>query len=208
MDGLDLLKKHWQNDQRFPQINKDEIQLMLHKKSSSLLKWIFIISLIELFIGVCLHLKVYFYDSPVETKPFALEIFSNVVDALLYLVTIYFIYCFFTAYRKIKNTTNTKVLLSSILRTRKTVNDYIKFNVYVIIYALSVEGISRFLNTDMHDWNLAQSFLYLVFLAAVSFLFGWGLIYIMKKYYRFLYVRLVNKLDRNYEELERLEETN
>ena len=208
MDGLDLLKKHWQNDQGFPKVDKHEIQLMLHKKSSSLLRWIFIISVIELFIGICLNVKFYFYDKPMmDAKPFVLEIFSEVVDVLLYLVTIYFVYCFFSAYRKIKNTTNTKVLLQSILHTRKTVNDYIKFNIYIVIYVLSLEAISRFLNTDMHDWNLALSFLYIVFLASVTFLFAWFLIYLIKKYYRFLYVRLVNKLDVNYEELERLEQT-
>ena len=47
MDELELLKKDWQENQKFPKLSKQEIYVLLHKKSSSIVKWIFILSLIE-----------------------------------------------------------------------------------------------------------------------------------------------------------------
>ena len=52
MEELDLLKKAWQKDSHgFEQISEVEIYKMLHAKSSSIVKWIFYISLFELGFG-------------------------------------------------------------------------------------------------------------------------------------------------------------
>ena len=47
MDELKQLKKKWQENQKFPKIDKGEIYKFLHKKSSSIVKWIFIINSIK-----------------------------------------------------------------------------------------------------------------------------------------------------------------
>ena len=47
MKELDLLKKDWQKDTAFEQVSEVEIYKMLHKKSSSIVKWILIVSLLE-----------------------------------------------------------------------------------------------------------------------------------------------------------------
>ena len=48
MDELELLKKDWQKKEGLmPKLSYDEIYSMLWKKSSSIVKWIFIISIIE-----------------------------------------------------------------------------------------------------------------------------------------------------------------
>ena len=48
MEELDLLKKDWKrNANSFEQISEVEIYKMLHKKSSSIVKWILIISILE-----------------------------------------------------------------------------------------------------------------------------------------------------------------
>ena len=48
MKELDLLKKDWQkNSGSFQQISENEIYKMIHKKSSSIVKWILIISIVE-----------------------------------------------------------------------------------------------------------------------------------------------------------------
>ena len=47
MEELDLLKKDWKkNENSFEQISEVDIYKMLHKKSSSIVKWIFYISLL------------------------------------------------------------------------------------------------------------------------------------------------------------------
>ena len=48
MKELDLLKKDWQKNDAFEQVSEVDIYKMLHKKSSSIVKWIFIISILDL----------------------------------------------------------------------------------------------------------------------------------------------------------------
>ena len=49
MKELDLLKKDWKkNANSFEQISETEIYKMIHKKSSSIVKWILIISILEI----------------------------------------------------------------------------------------------------------------------------------------------------------------
>ena len=48
MDELELLKKDWKKQEgSFQQIGEKEIYGMLHKGSSSIVKWILIISILE-----------------------------------------------------------------------------------------------------------------------------------------------------------------
>ena len=48
MDELELLKKDWKKeDKNFPKLSYNEIYKMILKKSSSIVKWIFIISILE-----------------------------------------------------------------------------------------------------------------------------------------------------------------
>jgi hypothetical protein len=48
MDELEILKKDWKKSENtFDQVSETEIYGMLHKRSSSLVKWILIISIIE-----------------------------------------------------------------------------------------------------------------------------------------------------------------
>ncbi len=53
MDELELLKKDWQNkEEHLPKnLSYDEIYKMIWKKSSSIVKWIFYISLSNLYFG-------------------------------------------------------------------------------------------------------------------------------------------------------------
>jgi hypothetical protein len=57
MKELDLLKKDWQkNKDSFEQISEIEIYKMIHKKSSSIVKWILIISILEVLLWTSLSL--------------------------------------------------------------------------------------------------------------------------------------------------------
>ncbi len=49
MDNLDILKKEWQSrEQNLPKVSQTDIYKMLLKKSSTIVKWIFVISIAEL----------------------------------------------------------------------------------------------------------------------------------------------------------------
>lgn len=65
MKELDLLKKDWKrNSDSFEQLSENDIYKMIHKKSSSVVKWIFIVSIIELGLGLLLGIALSFtkYD--------------------------------------------------------------------------------------------------------------------------------------------------
>lgn len=205
MDELDFLKQHWQKDQGFPKVNKEEIRNMLHKSSSSLVKWIFIISIIELFLGVLLNVFVFLSDTDPEKMPYPLELLTNFIDVVSYIIILYFIYSFFNSYRKIKNTNNTKELLSNILLTRKTVTYYIRFNIYMILVGLGITALRMIWEEDVFHKSVGHNILFFTFLGIVIFLIGWAMIAFVKWIYKLIYIRLVKKLEKNYEELERLE---
>ena len=56
MDELELLKRDWQKkDKQLPQLSFDDIYKMIWKKSSSIVKWIFLISIIEFLVPHLLY---------------------------------------------------------------------------------------------------------------------------------------------------------
>ena len=56
MDKLDKLKENWQSEEHeLPKVSFDKIYKMLLKKSSSIVKWIFVISVIELLFWISLY---------------------------------------------------------------------------------------------------------------------------------------------------------
>ncbi|KGE14786.1 hypothetical protein [Sphingobacterium deserti] len=202
MDGLDLLKQHWNKDNNFPKVDKEQIKSMLYKSSSSIVKWIFIISVIELALGI-----VWGFVLPTEDRVHTsfYDIIYIVFSVVFYVVIGYFIYNFFASYRNIKNTTNTKILLETILNTRKHVNHYIQFNIYSIIFMFAFVTIDIMM-TDLVDKSPGNIVFKVIFMVLFISLFCWLFILIVKVYYKILYRRLVRKLDKNYEELVRIEE--
>ena len=59
MKELDLLKKDWQkNEASFEQVTEKDIYKMIHKKSSSTVKWILILSILELVLWSLLSIGV------------------------------------------------------------------------------------------------------------------------------------------------------
>ena len=202
MDGLDLLKQHWNKDNNFPKVDKEQIKNMLYKSSSSIVKWIFIISVIELALGI-----VWGFVLPTDERMHSsvYNIVYIVFSVVFYVVIGYFIYNFFSSYRHIKNTTNTKILLETILNTRKHVNHYIQFNIYSIIFTFAFVSIEM-MAMDLIDKSAGSIVFQVIFMVLFISLFCWLFILLVKVYYKILYRRLVRKLDKNYEELVRIEE--
>ena len=103
MDELDLLKKDWKKQESsFQQISEKEIYGMLHKRSSSIVKWILIISILELL----LWLSISFLtadDKYLKTlELYHLDTFMPIMSVISYGVIIFFIFLFFKNY-KIEN---------------------------------------------------------------------------------------------------------
>lgn len=201
MEELDLLKQHWNKDEKFPRINKEEIQRMLHKSSSSLVKWILIICCLEFVLGIVLS---YYMSSDDDKESQILDYFSWCYDIAFYAGIIYFIYRFYILYSKINSTSNTKTLVENIVNVRNNANLYIKFNLIFI----NIAFVTAFISIIVEEYIENNTLNPLLFIAAglvlllVAFLFK----KIVRLYYRVLYGILLKRLNKNYEELVKLEE--
>ncbi|MBC2845798.1 hypothetical protein [Winogradskyella flava] len=203
MDELELLKKDWKNaEKHYPSLSHDEIYKMTHSKSSSIVKWIFYISLIELGLGLILALVNPRIDNEI--------IYPTWLEAIGYFtipVLIYFIVMFYKNYKSISATDNVRKLIKNILKTRKTVKYYVLFNLIFtgifsaiavfIAYIQASGGYEKF-NETAHFKEYAILVLVIVLFSALFIAIAYGLYYL-------LYGILLKRLNRNYDELKKLE---
>ncbi len=210
MDELELLKKDWKKqDANYPKLSYDQIYNMLWKKSSSIVKWIFIISVLELFISTFLSILFTGDDYWVQLEKYNLKQFTEVLFVLGYAITFFFIFMFYRNYKKISATDDAATLMKNILRTRRTVKYYIA---YVLIYngltAIVVFSYMIYFHINSQDQTLSKysfdtldwiKFIGIGLIVLTLFL---GLIWL---FYRLLYGILLKKLHKNYKELKKLE---
>ncbi|ESU28883.1 hypothetical protein FLJC2902T_14800 [Flavobacterium limnosediminis JC2902] len=200
MDELDLLKKDWKkNEPQFPKISEQEIYGMLHKKSSSIVKWIFIISIIEF---IALNSLSFLLPNDFDPKLGWVGTFVHYSDYVSYAVAAFFIYLFYRNFQSISSTSTTKKLMESILKTRKTVTYYIFFNIaYVFLAGLLIIGSQvKMLLIDTHQEMkivVGASILLLVSLLLI--------LLIVWLFYRLIYGFLLRRLHKNYEELQKID---
>ncbi|HET7361252.1 MAG TPA: hypothetical protein VFI78_04890 [Salinimicrobium sp.] len=211
MDELDFLKKDWKKqEETYPKLSYDEIYKMLWKRSSSIVRWIFVISICELFLST--FLSIFLADEAYweQMENLGLKDFTIGYYIFSYAVTFYFIYLFYRNYKKISNTDNTATLMKNILKTRKTVKTYIAYvlisagfsGLVVSIFNIKnhqltsqVEEIAKY-SYDLMDWI---KFILISFVAMAIVL---GFVWL---FYRLIYGILLKKLKKNYTELKKLE---
>jgi len=212
MEELDLLKKDWKKAEKFfPTISEADIYAMLHKKSSSIVRWILIISVLEFvfFLSLTLFLngnagtrRIENYISPTTM------IAMTVVD---YLIMAYFFYRFYVNYQKISTTDRVQNLMANILKTRKTVSNYI-FSKIVYIVCLFIIMCTAFFANDPEAVDLVQKSeatghmgeFYL--LLAILVLASLGLLILaFWLFYKLIYGLLLKRLYKNYQELKKID---
>lgn len=208
MDELELLKKDWKKREKdLPHFEASQLYAMLLKKSSSIVKWIFIISLIELTIGTLLNF--YLADDAYWQQVKAIHFKSVTIGIYIisYLVTFTFIYFFYKNYKKISTTDSALQLMRNILKTRKVVKTYVLFvlisngivlmltMVFTILYSPKIKSI---IPAEGLDWSEWAGVLFVGFIAALLLVAG------LLGIYYLLYGILLRKLNRNYKELKKL----
>lgn len=210
MDELDLLKKDWNKQQaNYPKLTFDQIYKMIWKRSHSIVKWIFYISLIELLAGTIINIifsgDKYWEDIEKNNLGEAVTI----IYIVSYAITFYFIFRFYKNYRRISTTDDAATLMKNILKTRKTVKFYIGY--VLISSAITVIGISGFMilkhsNKDVESISkyAFDTVDWLRFIGVSVLVLGviLGIIWL---FYRLLYGILLKRLKRNYIELRKLE---
>ncbi len=210
MDELEFLKKDWKKqDANYPKLSYDQIYNMLWKKSSSIVKWIFIISLLELLISTFLSILFTGDDYWIQLEKYNLKQFTEVLFVIGYAITFFFIFMFYRNYKKISATDDAATLMKNILRTRRTVKYYIA---YVLIYngltAIVVFSYMIYLHINSQDQILTKysfetlDWIKFIGVGLIVLSLFLGLIWL---FYRLLYGILLKKLHRNYKDLKKLE---
>ncbi|MEN9928678.1 MAG: hypothetical protein RLZZ231_599 [Bacteroidota bacterium] len=202
MNELDLLKKDWhKNKTNFQQVTEHDIYKMIHKKSSSIVKWILIISIVEFIIlnGLSFLINVDEYEVFLKIHPYL-----NVLEKLNYFIIIGFIYLFYKNYQTISTLDSSKKLINDILKTKRIVNYYIYWNVIISTIFGGYGVIDGFTSTFEHVNSkiiISSTKFYIIFGISMVILISFILVF-----YHLLYGLLLRKLKTNYSELKQIEE--
>jgi len=204
MDLLDNYKKAWENQpEEITRISASEIYKMTQAKSSSIVKWIFVIGLLEFAFMI---LSPFVFDISNDEKILVeMEIyeFVQISQYLAIPVLFYFLFLFYKNYKNISSIDNTKKLMTKIKKTRRTVRNYVIFNLLYIVYLAAIITFGMVMTPQGNFENTPGWIIVLIMMLVtiiMLFLF-WG-------FYQLLYGILLNKLNRNYIELAKLDQEN
>jgi len=212
MDELELLKKDWKKDNsKYPKLSYDEIYKMILKKSSSIVKWIFIISLLEFAFWILISFAL--KDTKIMENVQALNMNHILIPLTIisYIVLIYFFYLFYKNYKNIAATDSTKRLMENILKTRRTVKYYVYFNLASLVVGTAI-GLSYLFKNDENiasQLDIASAnggvFKTYALIIIVTVLMLAVMVGILLLFYRIVYGILLKRLNGNYKELKKLE---
>jgi hypothetical protein len=205
MNNLDKLKEVWKDQKNSKlQFSYDDIQKMLHKKSTSIVKWIFYISILEFCFWLLVSVLV---DTDWDKiREFGLYNFMYTLNIINYVIIFAFIVLFYKNYRVISAASTTQKLMSDILKTRKTVYNYVLYNVGMLIFSFAIVLYYIFSNADfLSKLDTAQagnSTNTTIFMAvAIAIVIVVAIAGLLLLFYRLIYGILLKKLKQNYKEL-------
>ncbi|ARV05953.1 hypothetical protein BTO04_04225 [Polaribacter sp. SA4-10] len=204
MDLLDKYKKAWENQpEEANKLSAVEIYKMAQSKSSSIVKWIFIIGLLEFVVLNSLYFLIDMDEAYAEYEKMGLESFIFYSQIIAYIILFYFLWMFYMNYKRISAVDSTRKLMTKIIKTRKTVRNYVLFNLgYMVLIMFTVTIAS--INLKFDDLNTKQILLIILLTIIVTALIL-GLLWL---FYQLLYGILLKKLNRNYKELAKLDSKN
>ena len=200
MDLLETYKKAWDSQPKeINQISSIEIYKMAHSKSSSIVKWIFIIGLLEFAFMIC---SFFIFDTSKQEKMMEEMGVNTLVQVSQYAtipVLLYFLSMFYKNYKNIAVTDSTKKLISTIKKTRRTVKNYVIFNLFFIVYISIIMTSSMVIDPQRGYQNIPSWIIIgaMLIVTIIMLLLFW-------LFYQVLYGFLLKKLNRNYKELSKL----
>lgn len=203
MEDLKQYREVWQAQKYADkQLDSDTLTKMIHKKSSSIVKWIFYISVIEFVVLTLINIFGKTYRDELDLKELGLYHFMVGIGIIVgYIIPLLFIYLFYKNYKAISVTATTKELIHNILKTRKTVKYYIITILAIVTFALLYS-----------TYVILQSPEYAEIIAKFGdngSLIVWGIVMILTLFfvgiilliYLLIYGILLKRLKSNYKEL-------
>lgn len=214
MDELELLKKDWETSSKnYREFNKEELYKLIYKRSSSIVKWIFIISLLEFGFWTLISLGFNGSEDLKKIQSYDVNYILYPLTILGYVVLIYFFYVFYKNYKTISATDNTKMLMERILKTRITVRHYVIFNLVFMCISIVIGVYIELTNNpevqillnrieSEGDGNITVFYLIVVGLSIVAMALVSA---VLIGFYYLIYGLLLKRLKSNYKDLKELE---
>lgn len=217
MDELDKYKKAWENQSNDSNnLSREDIYTMTHAKSSSIVRQIFIIGILEFMFWAILNFIFIgtsygdFYDE-LDIK----FIFNILITAHYFFIAI-FLFLFYKNYKSISISENTKTLIQKILDTRKTVKYYVYFNILytiisnVILFSFLLSDLESFYSYyNNHNIGVPENKRLFIISTVITIVISLGIAFLfLWLFYKLIYGILLKKLNANYKELIKLEELN
>lgn len=212
MEELDKLKKDWKkNEGSYPKFSEKEIYAMLHKRSSSIVKWILVISVLEFAFWLVLSFLLRDSSHVQKVNDLHVNYITLPLEIANYAIILFFVTVFYKNYKKITATDNARRLMQNILSTKKAVTHYI----FVIITYNFIAMILVFILFFMYDPELLKTIheyeengnvgvFYLLYIA-IALIATTLILLLYWLFYRVIYGLLLKSLKRNYEELKKLD---
>jgi hypothetical protein len=201
MDLLDKYKKTWSNQpEEVHKLSKVEIYKMAHSRSTSIVKWIFIIGLLEFLIIIP------FLFIETDTKHFEemnILWLHKTIDIISCAIVAFFVVKFYLNYRSISSLDNTKTLMDKIVKTRRTVRSYIFTGLSFISILILVMAFS-----SINNQFINETIFFKIGIIAIFIFMGAIFLGLFWLFYQLIYGILLKKLNRNYKELAKLDELN
>ncbi|SDS61139.1 hypothetical protein SAMN04515667_2565 [Formosa sp. Hel1_31_208] len=211
MDELDILKKDWQanNSKDASKLTSQEIYPMMHKKSSSIVKTLYYISIAELLFWVLVNSIPYFYSEEYRAELADMYGNSAVILGLTifsYAVILIFVYLLYKSHQSISVTDNAKRLMESIIKTRKIIKYYVIYNLVMAFLSMTFGLYYTIYENPEISQQFAQFSDKQMFIAMLVMVFATALfILVFWIFYRIIYGILLSRLNKNYKELKKLE---
>ena len=210
MDELEILKKNWnKDDSRYKKYSESDLYPMIHKKSSTIVKTLFYISIAELVFWIFINIIPYVSSKEYRARLEAVyenDTLLTILSIVGYIIILLFVYLLFKAQKSISVTDNAKTLMKNILKTRQVIKWYVIYNLVMAFVSLTFGtyyGVHHdpILSSQIASFSKMQMFSFSAFMVIFIGVF----VLIIWLFYRLLYGILLKRLNKNYAELERLE---
>lgn len=214
---LDNLKTAWQKQEIKPRVSREEILQLVQRKSRNVVQYILWISLAELLLVLGLMLyylfngegatvptflqRVGLHETPRIRQDFAHLYFALKIFTLL--VTSWFVYRFFRAYREIRVEANLAKFIRQLLGFQATVRRFILVNFLMMVLFIAVIGAIVLHNMRLQNLSMdTKIILALTTGSLLSVAIAGLLVWV---YYRVVYGFLLADLRRNLKQLQEME---
>jgi hypothetical protein len=200
MDLLENYKKAWNNQPDTEgKLSTVDIYKLAQSRSQSIVKWIFIIGILEFVVLNSLHFFIDIDKAYAEYEKIGLKNFIFYSQIAAYGISFYFLAMFYLNYKRISTTDSTRTLMKKIIKTRKTVRNYVLFNLGYMALIMIVATIAS-INTNFDDLSNKQIIL-IIFATLIATLLILGVLWL---FYQLLYGFLLKKLNKNYKKIAKL----